>query len=97
MKKLTLLALAAMTMAPATSFAESWTKEVTNSSEFKDAFNLIGSGMEGDTYEIVCNWNAGTLVNVGKLKPTMTKGKLVIRSNETDFDNMPHSLPTPSR
>ena len=50
MKKLTLLALAAMTMAPATSFAESWTKEVTNSSEFKDAFNLIGSGMEGDTY-----------------------------------------------
>ena len=89
MKKLTLLALAAMTMAPATSFAESWTKEVTNSSEFKDAFNLIGSGMEGDTYEIVCNWDAGTLVNVGKLKPTMTKGKLVIRSNETDFDNMP--------
>lgn len=89
MKKITLLALAAMTMAPAASFAESWTKEVTNSTEFKDAFNLIGSGMEGDTYEIVCNWDAGTLVNVGKLKPTMTKGKLVITSNQTNFDNMP--------
>lgn len=89
MKKLTLLALAAMTLSPAASFAESWQKEVTNAAEFKTAFNAVGAGAAGETYEIICNWEAGDLQSVGKLKPVMTKGKLVIRSNQKDFEKMP--------
>ena len=38
MKRLTYLALAAMTLAPATTFAASWSEEVTNADEFKAAF-----------------------------------------------------------
>lgn len=89
MKRLTYLALAAMTLAPATTFAASWSEEVTNADEFKARFNSIGAGIEGETYEIICNWDPTEMVSVGKLKPTMTKGKLIIRSNETDFDKMP--------
>lgn len=83
------MALAAMLLAPAASFAESWSHVVTDASEFKDRFNSIGSGQEGETYEIICDWDPSTVVSVGKLKPTMTKGKLIIRSNQRDFDLMP--------
>lgn len=89
MKKLTSLALAALTMLPATSFATSWSKEVTTAQEFKDQISAIGAGMEGETYEIICNWDPSTVVNVGVLKPTFTNGKIIIRSNQTDFDKMP--------
>ena len=78
-----------MLLAPAASFAESWSHVVTDASEFKDRFNSIGSGQEGETYEIICDWDPSTVVSVGKLKPTMTKGKLIIRSNQRDFDLMP--------
>ena len=83
------MALAAMLLAPAASFAESWSHVVTDASEFKDRFNSIGAGQEGETYEIICDWDPSTVVSVGKLKPTMTKGKLIIRSNQRDFDLMP--------
>lgn len=89
MKRLTLLALTALMLAPSTSKADSWTKEVTNDAELKAALNAVGAGQAGETYEIICNWDAGTLVNRGKVKMTQTAGKLIIRSNETDFDKMP--------
>lgn len=78
-----------MMLAPAASFADSWTKEVTSGSELKEALNSIGTGAVGDVYEIVCNWEAGTSENVGKIKPTMTLGTLYLHSNVTDFDKMP--------
>ena len=83
------MALAAMMLAPATSFAASWSKVVTNANEFKAQIEAVGSGFAGETYEIICDWDPTTVVSVGKLKPTMTKGKLIIRSNERDFDLMP--------
>ena len=83
------MALAAMMLAPATSFAASWSKVVTNADEFKAQFEAVGSGFAGETYEIICDWDPTTVVSVGKLKPTMTKGKLIIRSNQRDFDLMP--------
>lgn len=89
MKKLSLLALAAMTLTPATSFAESWQKVVTNASEFKTALNAVGAGAAGETYEILCDWDASEIVAVGKQKPKITKGRLIIRSNQTDFEKMP--------
>ena len=83
------MALAAMMLAPATSFAASWSKVVTNADEFKAQIEAVGSGFAGETYEIICDWDPTTVVSVGKLKPTMTKGKLIIRSNQRDFDLMP--------
>ena len=83
------MALAAMLLAPATTMADSWQKTVTNANEFKSAFNSVGAGAAGETYEIICDWDASELVSVGKLKPTQTNGRLVIRSNQTDFDKMP--------
>ena len=89
MKKFTFMALAAMLLAPATTMADSWQKTVTNANEFKSAFNSVGAGAAGETYEIICDWDASEVVAVGKLKPTQTNGRLVIRSNQTDFDKMP--------
>lgn len=89
MKKLTTLALAAMSLAPMASFATSWERTVTNADEFKEAFNAVGSGFKGDTYIINCEWDATERVSVSDIKPTMTAGKLIIRSKETDFDKMP--------
>ena len=78
-----------MLLAPATTMADSWQKTVTNANEFKSAFNSVGAGAAGETYEIICDWDASELVSAGKLKPTQTNGRLVIRSNQTDFDKMP--------
>ena len=89
MKKITFMALAAMLLAPATTMADSWQKIVTNANEFKSAFNAVGAGAAGETYEIICDWDASELVEAGKLKPKQTNGRLVIRSNQTDFDKMP--------
>lgn len=83
------MALAAMLLAPASTMAESWQKTVTNANEFKSAFNSVGAGAAGETYEIICDWDASEVVAVGKLKPTQTNGRLIIRSNQTDFDKMP--------
>lgn len=90
MKKTTFLALAAsLALAPATSFAESWEKDVTNADEFTEAINSLGSGIAGETYVINCLWDANTNVSIGRIRPELVKGRLVIRSNETDFDKQP--------
>ncbi|MBQ6801364.1 MAG: hypothetical protein IJP08_09725 [Bacteroidaceae bacterium] len=89
MKKLTTLALAAMMLAPATSFAESFERVVTNASELKTALNGLGTGIEGETYTIICDWDAADKQTVGRIKPTMAKGTLIVRSNQTDFAKMP--------
>lgn len=78
-----------MLLAPATTMADSWQKTVTNANEFKSAFNSVGAGAAGETYEIICDWDASEVVAVSKLKPTQTNGRLIIRSNQTDFDKMP--------
>ena len=89
MKKLTTLALAAMMLVPATSFAESFEKVVTSGNELKTALNGLGAGIEGETYTIICDWDAADKQTVGRIKPTLTKGTLIVRSNQTDFDKMP--------
>lgn len=89
MKKITLAAMTAMMLAPSTSFAEGWTKEVTSAAELSAAFKSIGSGVSGEIYEIICNWEPGKTESVNDLKPSMTAGTLYIHSNETDFSKMP--------
>lgn len=89
MKKLTTLALAALMLAPATSFADSYEKVVTSGSELKTALNALGSGIAGETYTIICDWDATKVESVGKIKPTLTAGTLHLKSNQTDFDKMP--------
>ena len=89
MKKLTTLALAALMLAPATSFADSFEKVVTSGSELKTALNALGSGIAGETYTIICDWDATKVESVGKIKPTLTAGTLHLKSNQTDFDKMP--------
>lgn len=89
MKKLTTLALAALMLAPATSFADSYEKVVTSGSELKTALNALGSGIAGETYTIICDWDATKVESVGKIKPTMTAGTLILKSNQTEFDKMP--------
>ena len=89
MKKLTTLALAALMLAPATSFADSYEKVVTSGSELKTALNALGSGIAGETYTIICDWDATKVESVGKIKPTLTAGTLHLKSNQTDFEKMP--------
>ena len=84
MKKLTTLALAALMLAPASSFAESFTKVVTSGKELKTALDGLGAGIEGETYEIICDWDAADKQSVGRIKPTLTKGRLIVKSNQTD-------------
>lgn len=84
MKKLTTLALAALMLAPASSFAESFTKVVTSGKDLKTALNGLGTGIEGETYEIICDWDAADKQSVGRIKPSLTKGRLIIKSNQTD-------------
>ena len=62
MKKLTTLALAAMMLAPATSFAESFERVVTNASELKTALNghltdFQFGAMTKSCYEYSCIMN----------------------------------------
>ena len=89
MKKLTTLVLAALMLAPATSFAESYEKVVTSGSELKTALNALGTGIAGETYTIICDWDATKVENVGKIKPKLIAGTLHLKSNQTEFDKMP--------
>ncbi len=74
---------------PATSYADSWERDASNQEEFETAMNLIGSGVDGETYIINCTWDASVSVTPGRIRPTMTKGTLIVRSDKTDFDQMP--------
>ena len=89
MKKFTLLALVAMFVLPSVVKAESWTKEVSTKSEFTAAMDAIGDGVAGETYEIVLTNDVADIINTGTYKPYIYTGRIVIRSDKTDFDEMP--------
>lgn len=95
MKKFTSIMVGLLALVPASSFADSWTKTVTNKSEFNAAWTSIGTGVAGETYEIVCDWPAESPVSIGNLNKTncaQHAGRIVIRSNQTDYDKMPAML-----
>ncbi len=92
MRKFTSLLVGLMALAPATTFADSWTKTVTSKSEFNDAWKSIGEGVAGETYTIICDWPADQVQNVGNLNKdncAQHAGRIVIRSNQTDYAKMP--------
>lgn len=92
MKKLSLIALAAMTMLPGAMNAIERTDTVTNKKEFTDAINAANAAQAGDVFKIVCKWDASNVLNIGNVKPTMSAGKLIITSDETEYDKMPQML-----
>lgn len=95
MKKLTSMMVGLLALVPASSFADSWTKTVTNKTEFMSAWTSIGAGVAGETYEIVCDWPAESPVNIGNINKGNAgqhAGRIVIRSNQTDYDKMPAML-----
>ena len=103
-RKLTLIALAALTLAPATVSAEGWTQYVTNKSEFDNALAAF-TGTNGETCTIVvvkAKNDDGTFEpadnsvvirgNYGVTSAQMANlldGTLVITSNATSIDNQP--------
>ena len=89
MKKFTLLALVAMFLLPSVMKAESWTKEVSTKSELTSALSSIGSGVAGETYEIILTNDVADAISMGNYTTDITTGRVVIRSNETDYDKMP--------
>jgi hypothetical protein len=91
MKKFTLFALAMMTLLPGTTKAESWEKTVTTKAEWDAAVKAIG-GVSGETYVITLDGDASTSINTGTWKPTATSGRIIIRSNQTEYDKMPQLL-----
>lgn len=95
MRKFTSLLVGLLALAPATMLADSWTKTVTNKSEFNSAWTSIGEGVAGETYTIVCDWPADQPVNIGNLNKTncaQHAGRIVITSNQTEYDKMPAML-----
>ena len=84
-----LLALTAMMFAPTAANAAGWEKTVHNDAEYKAALESI-AGEPGESYIINIDWEEGVVSNTTKRwKPSFTSGRVVIRSNETDFDKMP--------
>lgn len=92
MKKISMYALAGLSLLPSTMLAVEKVDTVTNKNEFTAAINATASAKSGDVYKIVCKWDAGNVVNIGNVKPNMTAGKLIITSDEKDFDKMPQML-----
>ncbi len=86
-KRLFTLALATA-MLPGAVLAEGFTRECANTKEFNDALTAIGDGVAGDTYELVCTWKGSQNFKKGPVIK-MKYGRLVVRSNETNFDDMP--------
>lgn len=89
MKKFTLIALVAMFLLPSAMKAESFTTEVSTKSELTSAFSLIGTGAAGETYEIILTNDVTDPISFGGHTTAITNGRVVIRSNETDYDKMP--------
>lgn len=99
-KRITLLALSAMMLLPNALMAESWTKYVTNKKEFEAAVDAIG-GVQGETYEIIIAGpqqadgtyavaDASVVISgTNKTWSTATDGTVIIRSEQTDIDNLP--------
>lgn len=92
MKKISLIALAAITFLPSTTKAIERIDTVTTKNEFTAAMNAANAAQAGDVYKIVCKWDASNVLNIGNVKPTMAAGKLIITSDETEYDKMPQML-----
>ena len=68
MNRVKTLVLVALMLVSITSFAESYEKVVTSGSELKTALNALGEGVAGETYTIICDWDATTVETVSKIK-----------------------------
>lgn len=86
MKKSTLCALALTLCVPFTAMAD-WTKTVTDKDSFKEAWNSLEGA--GNTNIIICDWVGE--VNIGNVD-IPTGGKIVVTSNQTEYDKMPELL-----
>ena len=89
MNRVKTLVLVALMLVSITSFAESYEKVVTSGSELKTALNALGEGVAGETYTIICDWDATTVETVSKIKLVLKTGTLHLKSNQTEFDKMP--------
>lgn len=92
MKKISIYALAGLSLLPSSMMAVEKVDTVTNKNEFTTAINATADAKSGDVYKIVCKWDAANVLNIGNVKPNMTAGKLIITSDEKDFDKMPQML-----
>lgn len=92
MKKLSLIALAAMTLLPSTMMATERTDTVRTKSEFTAAITAANTAKAGDVHKIVCAWDASEVLSLSTVKPEMTAGKLIITSDETEYDKMPQMM-----
>ncbi len=73
---------------PGMTMAESFTREVASVKEFNAALDAIGDGQKGDTYTLVCTWSGSQNFKKSPVYK-MKYGRLVVKSNVTDFDKMP--------
>lgn len=92
MKKISMYALAGLSLLPTSMMAVEKVDTVKTKSEFTTAISATADLKSGDVYKIVCKWDAADVLNIGNVKPNMTAGKLIITSDETDFDKMPQML-----
>lgn len=89
MKKITLMALAGMVFLPTAMKAESFSTEVSTKSEFTAAIDAISTGIAGETYEIILTNDVSDEINTGNLTINIETGRVIIRSEVTDYDEMP--------
>ena len=87
-----MIALAAMTLLPSAANAIERVDTVKTKSEFTAAITAANSAKAGDVFKIVCKWDASEVLNIGNVKPTMAAGKLIITSDETEYEKMPQML-----
>lgn len=84
-----LIVLVTMMFIPNMAKADGWEKTVTNDKEWKEALDAV-AGVPGESYVINIAWDENTPINTTtRWKPTITSGRIVIRSSETDFSKMP--------
>lgn len=92
MKKLSMIALAAMTLLPSSMMAVERIDTVRTKKEFTAAMDAANAANAGDVFKIVCAWDPTEVLNVGNLKPTMSAGKLWITSDAKSLDQVPQML-----
>ena len=92
MKKISMYALAGLSLLPSTMLAVEKVDTVTNKKEFTAAIDAAAAAQSGDVYKLVCKWDAADVLNIGNVKPNMKAGKLIITSDEKNFDKMPQML-----
>lgn len=101
MKRFTLLALGVIAMA-SSAMAADMTTYVTNKTEFVNAINACAGMTANDTHTIIISKKLtddktaeaevadnSVVINTGNVTFVHNTGKLVIKSNQTDIDNLP--------